>query len=478
MGTDTSTRRVTEFLLAACGILAVLVLGLGLAVVALLRSEPRLEQLDADERMRLVEEVRRIAPPLFEPFPGLGRPGFYRFAPSRRYDGSHPLAGPTGFFRDHFTTNELGFRAIPPAKADGVLRIVIVGDSWVFAPGVSHESSFGQQLAGLLNQGPSGASWEVFNLGMMGWNTQNQLAALRVLRPWLRPDFVVFCPTSNDIDDAFEVWNGTLVQGPFQAGGIFRRSYELERRWVRVFRMLDTEVRRLEQDGIPAFLFFLAEWRGLAAFYADQAGVQTPYAVVPEPLILDPYLLSVEEDPGRHPNEEGHRRIAGYLHDVLVSLGWAGERARAEPGFPLPLPRPALDSEIVDAEFAFWRPFAIPTGAGDHQGELVGEETILAVPMPSSRRLLLEIELLPADSLYPLRIAAGALGPRAQAVTFEFERYEEGVQTLEFPLPEGLAEFEILEVRVTADRVVSLPPRVLPAALRIAALRAAAGAPE
>lgn len=473
-GEEASGRRLSELLLGVSAVLTVLVIGLAAGVVLLLRAEPRLEQLDADTRMRLVEEVRRLTPPLFETFPGLVSPGFYRFAPARRYDGSDPLAGTLGVFRDHFTTNELGFRAIPVAKPSGVRRIVVVGDSWVFAPGVSHEASFGQQLTKLLNGGSSTGTWQVFNLGMMGWNTENQLTALRVLRPWLDPDYVIFCVTSNDIDDAFRVWNGALSQGAFQAGGIFRRSYEVERRWVQVLRDLDAEAQRLALEGIPNFLYFLAEWRKLAPFYAGKAAVRTPYAVVPEPFILDPYLLSVEQDPGRHPNAEGHRRIARYLHDVVAGLGWVGERERLEPEFPLPLPAPALDTGAVAAEFEFWKPFAIAPGPIEREEGRVGHETVLVVAnRPGSRRLELDVELLAAPSLYPLQVEAGVLGPGVEPTRFTFEHYVGGVRRLELPIPAALDSFEFLELRVTADRSVSLPPRVLPQALRIAALRVA-----
>ncbi len=472
-GETGSRRRLTELLLAVCAVLAVLLVAFGAALIHLARVEPTLGQLDPDDRMRLLDEVRRISPPLFESFPGVALPGFYRFAPTRRYDGSHPLAGPTGFFRDHFTTNELGFRAIPVAKASGARRIVIVGDSWVFASGVAHEASFGQQLARFLNEGsPPGSSWEVFNLGMMGWNTQNQIAALRVLRPWLDPDYVIFCVTSNDIDDAFEVWNGALVHGPFQSGGVFRRSYEVERRWVETLRALDTEAQQLAESGVPSALFFLAEWRNLAVFYADKADVRIPYAVVPEAFILDPYLLSVEEDPGRHPNEGGHRRIAGYLHDFLVGLAWTQDPRRREPDFPAPPPAPVVDPDAVAAEFEFWKPFAIPVGAGTREGELLGQESILTIPRAAGQgRVLVDLQLLPALPLYPLRVDLRVLGAALPPTTATFDRYVEGTQTLALPLTDELDDYEFVEVRVAADRVVSIPPRILPAALRITSIR-------
>ena len=100
---------------------------------------------------------------------------------------------------------------------------------------------FSQQLQRLLDR--AGPSWEVVNLSMMGWNTANELSALRVLLPSLQPDVVVICPTSNDIDDSYTVWRGHLARAGFDSAAIFRNSYEYERRWVEVFRRLQEEVR-------------------------------------------------------------------------------------------------------------------------------------------------------------------------------------------------------------------------------------------
>ncbi len=77
-------------------------------------------------------------------------------------------------YGDTFTTNDLGFRTVPTApKPPGRLRIVVVGDSWTFAPFVRREATFTRQLEQMLNR--QGERWQVYNLGMMGWTTENEI---------------------------------------------------------------------------------------------------------------------------------------------------------------------------------------------------------------------------------------------------------------------------------------------------------------
>ncbi|HTY18400.1 MAG TPA: SGNH/GDSL hydrolase family protein [Myxococcota bacterium] len=461
------SERIAEILLAACAILGVVALALGIAVVRLSRAHPRVQDLGVEDRERLVREARRVSPSLYESFLGIAPPGFYRLAPSTRYDKSHPAAGPAGVLGDEFTTNALGFRTVDPAKPPGVKRIVLVGDSWTFGPGVAEAQTFGSQLAGMLNESGDAPGWQVFALATMGWNTGNEIAALRTFLPWLAPDYVVFCVTSNDIDDSFEAWNGNLVGGLFQSGAVFRRSYEFERRWIENLQALDAEARFLGERGVPMLVYFLAEWRGLAPYYAAKAGLRTPWVVVPTPFIVAPYRLAPEVDAGQHANAEGHRRIAGYLHDALVALGWTKDGAPREPEFPVRLTPPEATADAADAEFAFWSPHVDLRSALQREGGMLGRETIVSAKNArGAARVVLEFELLDEPWLYPLGLKARLLAPEPVAATARFERFEPGVHTLELGRPAALDGYDFVEVKVVADRVVSTPGHPQPVALR------------
>ena len=297
-------------------------------LILLLNQDIHLEELSKDQRIRLAEDIERIAPQIYQTFPISGQPLFYHMKPNTRYE---KVLGST------FITNDLGFRTIPTTpKRQDIKRIVVVGDSWTFGPFVNIEETFTHKLQVMLNRGRE--PWEVYNLAMLGWNTENELAALRILLPILKPDVVVICPTSNDIDDSFNVWKGRLVYSGFTSGAIFRYSYEYEKRWVEVLKKLQDEVDFLEQQGIKTLIYFLAEWRKLAPYYAAMAGFKAKYTVVPTDNIDERYRLPYSIDPGRHASPEGHELIAAHLYNALLNLdithGMAPIRTDYEVVFP------------------------------------------------------------------------------------------------------------------------------------------------
>ena len=308
-------RRISISLLVLVSVFASATLVLGVLWYRASTRVIRLVDLTDAQRLGLLQQADHVAPPLYERHVGVPPPGFYHLRPNTLHDRRHPAAGPAGVYGDVFTTNELGFRSAPVTpRTPGRRRLVVVGDSWTLGPGVRFDAVFTQELQRLLDR--AGPSWEVINLGMMGWNTTNELTALRVLLPALKPDVVVICPTSNDIDDSYEVWNGRLAQSGFDSDAIFRNSYEYERRWIEVFRQLQEASDALRAQGIASFIYFLAEWHGLAPYYARLAQLTAAYAVVPAPYIREPYRLPAEVDVGRHATAEGHRLIAAIRsHD-------------------------------------------------------------------------------------------------------------------------------------------------------------------
>jgi len=92
--------------------------------------------------------------------------------------------------RDH----EYGLR-----PAQGARRIVILGDSVMYGPGLDLDRTFDNQLEGLLAAGPL-APIEVINLAVPGYNTEQQAARLRARGLDLQPDLVVVSWTTNDFE--------------------------------------------------------------------------------------------------------------------------------------------------------------------------------------------------------------------------------------------------------------------------------------
>jgi hypothetical protein len=88
--------------------------------------------------------------------------------------------------------NSLGFRDIDhaTAKAPGVKRIVVLGDSYCEAVQVNLETTFFRRLQHMLNERP-GAKWEVINLGVGDFGTGQELIAFERYGLAYAPDIVL-----------------------------------------------------------------------------------------------------------------------------------------------------------------------------------------------------------------------------------------------------------------------------------------------
>jgi hypothetical protein len=102
-------------------------------------------------------------------------------------------------------TNGNGFRGPSPsgAKDHGTIRIGLIGDSVVFGFGLEESETLSSQLeeaTGPLT-GPGGRI-EVINLGVCGYNLEQELEVLRTQGLRLDLDLLVLVLMSNDADDA------------------------------------------------------------------------------------------------------------------------------------------------------------------------------------------------------------------------------------------------------------------------------------
>lgn len=104
-------------------------------------------------------------------------------------------------------TNSLGFRGPewPLRHTDDTARIALLGDSHAFGYGVLFEDTVGEKLAELLNEKKTGRKYEVLNFGIVGYNSQQELAVLRSEVLKFNPDILIILPCSNDHKESFSV---------------------------------------------------------------------------------------------------------------------------------------------------------------------------------------------------------------------------------------------------------------------------------
>ena len=128
-----------------------------------------------------------------------GRPGFFVSDPVR---GQRLAANYDGWFAGvPARTNALGFRDTREyalEKRPGTFRILVLGDSVTFGHGALYETSYPYLLEQRLREWRPDVNWEVWNLGVPGYNTAQELAYLREVGERYVPDLVIVGFFPND----------------------------------------------------------------------------------------------------------------------------------------------------------------------------------------------------------------------------------------------------------------------------------------
>jgi lysophospholipase L1-like esterase len=129
-----------------------------------------------------------------------GTPGFFLSDPVR---GNRLAPGYEGWFAGvPVRINSLGFRDrrdYSVAKPPGTFRILILGDSVTFGHGTLDDTTYPYLVEQRLKQWRPDVNWEVWNLGVPGYNTSQELAYLQEAGPRYDPDLVIVGFYANDL---------------------------------------------------------------------------------------------------------------------------------------------------------------------------------------------------------------------------------------------------------------------------------------
>jgi hypothetical protein len=138
--------------------------------------------------------------------PTKGSPGFFEADPMRR---QRLAANYTGWFAGvPVHVNSLGFRDSRDyalLKGPTTFRILVLGDSVTFGHGSVSEHTYPFLLEQRLKSWRPDVDWQVWNLGVPGYNTSQELAHLLQVGPAYMPDLVIIGFFENDLVDNFEV---------------------------------------------------------------------------------------------------------------------------------------------------------------------------------------------------------------------------------------------------------------------------------
>lgn len=225
-------------------------------------------------------------------------------------------------------------------KPEGVVRIVGIGDSGMFGWGVEQGEDYMRRLEAHLNRNTA-HRFEVINLAVPGYNTQQELDMLRDRGLKYEPDIVILGWCDNDFDAPFlldKPWNADGGQRSLLYSLLFYRTETLMPRIMRAAELeaadIDPEILTYSgTEGVTRTLDELSQLSRLHGFQLLVFGAMNQTIVDICQTLAIPYFNTrtrIPEDryPAdyaihfMHPRAEGHNLLAGYLKQELHDRDW------------------------------------------------------------------------------------------------------------------------------------------------------------
>jgi len=246
--------------------------------------------------------------------------------------------------------NSLGLRdrELPPAPDPGEFRILVMGDSGPFGIGVEFEDTLSQALERLATEhGRKDRRYRTVNMGVISYNSEQELIQLRTLGLRLHPDAAILFFADNDIEPKKWVFEkrssrvADLAQRSAAIGLIFVLKREVMGRLAGKQEKTGAGRYREENPGWKSCADSLAEIHRICArrkipfvVFAHRSSSGSNEALralgeregFPVEILAD---LWAREDRSKyvnswldgHPNRMGTRLYASRIHRALVELG-------------------------------------------------------------------------------------------------------------------------------------------------------------
>jgi hypothetical protein len=230
-----------------------------------------------------------------------------------------------------YRINALGLRKpdFELRKEDGVVRIALIGDSFMFGIGIDDEDTLPRHLAAELTRRWPTPRFEVLNLGIPGNNLSSHVELFSTATEQLDPDVVVLGLT---LANVLSRWDEQVARRDARRMSAFSFVRFLigdavESLWAMLFlersttpaglEHLDRQMSRLDQIRNRAakpsilVLFGFSPWETTVADHLKQ----TPDSIV----IPNRTTLPEEFIPGDgHPTSIGNQRSATHIADTLA----------------------------------------------------------------------------------------------------------------------------------------------------------------
>jgi len=262
--------------------------------------------------------------PLVPPEPYIDNAILYRRDASRLYELRPGVDAIVGRNAVRIHINAQGQRDDvdrPTAKPDGVYRVVVLGDSFTFAGKVPLEDTFARQLERAVARADASRRYEILNLAVPGYNTEQEMLTLKERGLAYRPDLVVVNFVLNDAGRMVQ-----LVPGPSPLPNAVRKVLKRSDLMQMIFGFLKS--RRREGTGesgkYEEFAAGTERWKATAAALEEMrnlaAAAKAELVIVVWPMLVD---LGPE-----YPFRDKHalvvaecRRLGIPVLDLLATFG-------------------------------------------------------------------------------------------------------------------------------------------------------------
>lgn len=252
------------------------------------------------------------------------------------------------FFGVPVAINSLGMRDREiSGNAEGEFRILFMGDSLPFGIGVKYEDSLPCNLEKILNSGgDSGSNFRTLNMGVISYNTEQELIQLKHLGLSLKPRLAILVYSDNDIDpkmfvfDKRKSWYLNLGQRSYAVSLIYTLTRRISNklsvsdperlsfqeyyasRWKYVEGPLHEINGLLRSRGIP-FVLFTTEKPGFILSLLEKVAERDGFLLVPLDYRQD--LMKFRNSYiDAHPNKTGNKFLAQLIADALKQRGLLG----------------------------------------------------------------------------------------------------------------------------------------------------------
>lgn len=292
-------------------------------------------------------------------------------------------AGPGG----SYTVNTLGLRGPEPGpRAEGVTRIVLLGDSVLFGFKIDDQDTVAAQLNTLASEKFGAGRFEFITVALPGWNTRDQAAFLEHHLESLAPDVLVWSLLRNDIwDSAGPVPPGVLGRfaapqkaglAPFWGPNDTLRDLPMpavQDRWKGNLELIDASSKRY---GVPAVMLWWGSARAGSLFWQahprafldpllSETGFSLPVVHLPRGLQRNTAQWCISDN-DCHPTPWATERVAIGLLAQLAAQGI------------LPMP------EWTDAEASVVTAFAAAAADGASPADAERHRALRAESLPEA----------------------------------------------------------------------------------------------